>query len=256
MDINALTSVIKRNNHYYKCDDEFVINNACGGKARVAYKVIKDNIAKGFKNFVTCGSRDSRQCEVVAKICSYLNVDCHIFMPKGKDTDVINAIKDIATIHRASAGYNNVVIANAQAFAQTNNYFYLPFGLEFQETIDINMHQVQNVPNEVKRIVVPCGGGMNMISVIKGLNFYKRYDVEVVGVIVGKKPDSVFKKFVDSNIFETNNVKYSFVEYPSDYHNKAKITAIDGIELDEVYEAKCIPFLQDNDLLWIVGKRL
>lgn len=30
---------------------------------------------------------------------------------------------------------------------------------------------------------------------------------------------------------------------------------IGNVELDKIYEAKCIPFLKEGDLLWIVGKR-
>ena len=33
----------------------------------------------------------------------------------------------------------------------------------------------------------------------------------------------------------------------------AKVTKLFDIELDEIYEAKCIPFVQPDDLFWIVG---
>ena len=28
---------------------------------------------------------------------------------------------------------------------------------------------------------------------------------------------------------------------------------IDGVKLDPIYEGKCYPYLQEGDLLWIVG---
>lgn len=257
-----ITRIEKIGNHYYKREDEFVINGVCGGKARVALELIKKGIDSGVSNFVTCGSRDSRQCEVVAKVCETMGVNSHIFMPSGKDTNIIESISRTsgATIHRTKVGYNNVLIAQSTLYAKENNYFYIPFGLECQLTIDVNMHQVQNIPNHVKRIVVPCGGGMNMIAIIKGLEYYGMIDKEVVGIVVGKNPQDVFKKYniyaTKNDLFGKTNVKYSFNNSQFDYHTKPEKTTIDGIELDEIYEAKCIPFIKDNDLLWIIGKKL
>lgn len=253
-----LTRIERIGHHYYKREDEFVVNGVCGGKTRVALDLIQKGIMSGISDFVTCGSRDSRQCEVVAKVSEAFGVRSHLFMPSGKDTDIIESISKTtgATIHRTKVGYNSVLAAHSKVFASQNSFFYIPFGLECKETIDINMHQVQNIPSEVKRIIVPCGGGMNMIAVIKGLEYYGMTDKEVVGVVVGKEPYDVFKKYVQNDLFNPTKIKFGFEHYPFDYHTKPNKTTIDGIELDEVYEAKCIPFMRENDLLWIVGKNL
>lgn len=258
MNTNNLTPVERRGTRYYKRDDFFVVNGVCGGKARVALSLIKQGIDKGVKDFVTCGSRDSRQCEVVAKICETMGVRSHLFMPSGKDTDVTISISNTkgATIHRTKVGYNSVIMSHSALYAKENNFSYIPFGLECQATIDINMRQVENIPEDVKRIIVPCGGGMNMIAIIKGLEHYRMTDKMVVGVVVGKKPNDLFERYLPNDIFASTDVKYGFEYYPYDYHTKPKETSVDGIELDEVYEAKCIPFLKDGDLLWIVGKKI
>ena len=257
MKTTELTPVIKRGNHYYKCEDEFVVNGVCGGKARVVMSLVQEGIMNNKKDFVTCGSRDSRQCEVVGRICEYYGVKSHLFMPSGKDTDISTSLSNTkgATIHRTKVGYNNVLIHDSYAYAKDNDFYYIPFGLECQQTIDINMHQVQNIPDDVKRIIVPCGGGMNMLAIIKGLEYYKKADKEVIGVVVGKKPN-IFAKYLPNDMFDNIHVKYSFMYYPFDYHTKPKERMVDGIELDEVYEAKCIPFLQDGDLMWIVGRKI
>ena len=59
-----------------------------------------------------------------------------------------------------------------------------------------------------------------------------------------------------AEIFDSTAVKWSLVQHPSSYSQKAEVTQIDGLELDEIYEAKCIPFMRDGDMLWIVGKKL
>lgn len=257
MRINDLTPVELRGTHYYKRDDMFEINGVCGGKARVASVMITNGINSGVQNFVTCGSRDSRQCEVVAKLCEFYCVKSHIFMPSGKDTDIVRSIQETKGVNlmRTKVGYNNVLAAQSKAYAEENGYDYLPFGLETQSAIDINKTQVRNIPDDVKRIVIPCGGGMNMISVIRGLEEIGRVDVRVTGIIVGKKPSKVFYDFLESDLFHQTRVKWDFKYSEQKYHDKAKVTEIDGLTLDEVYEAKCIPFLEDGDMMWIIGKK-
>ena len=258
MNINSLTPIEIQGTLYYKRDDFFVINGVCGGKARVVYEMVKNGIDCGNREFVLCGSRDSRQCEIVAKICEFFGVNSHLFMPSGKNTDIIDSISNTngATIHRTKVGYNNVLISQSKAYALERGWSYIPFGLECQEAIAINMPQVQNIPDCVNRIVVPCGGGMNMIAIIKGLDFYGMHDKEVVGVIVGKNPKDVFAKYIQNDIFNNVNVKYRFEHALVDYHTKSVSQTIGDIELDPIYEAKCVPFLQSGDLMWIVGRKM
>ena len=47
----------------------------------------------------------------------------------------------------------------------------------------------------------------------------------------------------------------TLIEAGVDYHTAAPETVVEGILLDPIYEAKCIPFLRPNDLLWVVGRR-
>lgn len=255
--ISELTPVQEIDGFFFKRDDLFkAADGAYGGKARVVEYILSNDTS--FGHVVTCGSRDSRQCELVARICKKYERRCDIFVPSGNDTDVIKSIESLgnATLHRTKVGYNNVLISQSKHFAETTHSLYIPFGLECQQSIDINKWQVQNIPQCVKRIVIPCGGGMNMASVIKGVESFLTHEIQVVGVVVGKDPKNVLERFVGEKdgIFSTN-VNYKLVYAETKYHQKAKSTSFCGIELDEVYEAKCIPFMQKGDLLWIVGKR-
>lgn len=258
MNASDLTLVEKRGDHWYKRDDLFVVNGACGGKARVINEIVTREKAFGVTNFVTCGGRDSRQSEILAKVCELHGVSSHIFMPSGKDTDISVSIENTkyATIHRTKVGYNTVLNSESKRFAAEQGMFYFPFGMHMGDTIVINSQQVENVPMDVKRIIIPCGGGMNMIAVIKGLEMIGRRDVEVIGVVVGANPTRTFKKWLPETLFDKCNIKYSFVKSDLEYGRPSKVTEIDGIELDEIYEARCIPFLKDGDMLWIVGKKI
>lgn len=258
MDINELTAVEKHGNHYYKRDDYFTVHGVRGGKSRSAYQIIQRAVSLGYKDFVTAGSRMSPQCEIVSCICEQMGLTAHLFMPSGEETTVIRNINTNknSIIHRTKVGYNSVICHHAEEFAKNNNCYYIPFGMECSDNIEITKHQVQNIPEQVKHIVMPCGSGMSMISVIRGLNHYKMYDKKVTGVIVGKSPQKTFERFLPNNLFETNMIEYNFVHSPNKYDEIPTVTCIDDVELDPVYEAKCIPFVNDGDLLWIVGKRL
>ena len=131
MTTNELTTVEKRGSHYYKREDEFVINGVCGGKARVINEIVTRLMSCGYTHFVTCGSRDSRQCEVLAKVCELHGVSSHLFMPSGNDTDIIRSIEETkyATIHRTKVGYNTVLIAESRKYANNTGAFYIPFGM-------------------------------------------------------------------------------------------------------------------------------
>ena len=255
-EITMLTPIEFKDGLFFKRDDKYTIFNVKGGKARAAYQIITN--AMNTNGFVTAGSRLSPQCEIVSDICQNLNIQCHLFMPNGKSTSVLNNIQKNSTslIHFQKIGYNSVIIHRAIKYAKENNLFYIPFGMECDDNIEVTKHQVKNIPKEVKRIVIPCGSGMSMISVIKGLDYYKMYDKHVLGVVVGKQPYRTFDKFLRNDIFNKCPISYSFVNSGLEYHQKPKTTCINGVELDPIYESKCIPFLRENDLLWVVGHRI
>ena len=253
VDIKETTPIEKVGNIYLKRDDKFEIYGVKGGKARSAYQLIKQGLEDGYKEFVTAGSRMSPQCELVSCLCQNMNVKCHLFMPKGKDTSVILNINknDLSEIHRTKIGYNSVICKWSYDYSVENNFCYIPFGMEREENIEVTKHQVVNIPKEVKRIVMPVGSGMSFISVANGLEYYNRTDIKILGVSVGKDVTKNIEKYL-----KAPNVKYTIVKSDLDYEKEAKIFNIGNVELDKIYEAKCLPFLRDGDLLWIVGKRL
>ena len=248
-----LTPIEKINGIWFKREDKYNIYNACGGKARSAYYLIQKGIAEGYKEFVSCGARTSPQCEIISIICEHLQIPCHLFMPNGPDTSVLKNIykNHYSTIHRTKVGYNNVLIAWSKEYAKQNNFYYIPFGMECKENIDIISKQVINIPTEVKKIIITVGSGMSLIGLLNGLEQQKWYDKQVLGISVGKDPLKTINKYI-----KAPNIKYSIIKSPFDYDKKPKITNFCGIDLDPYYESKCINYIQEGDLFYIIGKRL
>ena len=254
MKIDELTPVqyVEDEGVWLKRDDLFEVCGVRGGKSRSAYQVIQQLVEQGYDTIVTAGSRQSPQCEIVSYICQELDLQCKVFMPRGADTSVIKHIKENSNteIIRCTCGYNNVIIANARDYAENRECGYVPFGMECAENVEVTSKQVVNIPDEVKRIVIPVGSGMSFSSVVTGMT---RYNINkpILGVRVGKDPKKIIEEYAEGIDF----IDYTIVESNYDYHDSVK-AFVGDYQLDPIYEGKCRDFLQKGDLLWVVGKRL
>lgn len=237
---------------WLKRDDMFEICGVRGGKSRSAYQVIQQLLAKGYKTMVTAGSRQSPQCEIVSFICEELGIPCKVFMPRGANTSVINHIEKNKNteIIRVNCGYNNVIIARSREYATDMNCGYVPFGMECAENVEVTSEQVQNIPENCKRIVIPVGSGMSFSSVVTGMTKYG-INKSILGVRVGKDPSKIIREYAQGVDF----TDYEIVSSPYDYHDSVE-RFVGDYQLDPIYEAKCYDFLEKGDCLWVVGRRL
>lgn len=245
----SLTPVEFHNGIYVKRDDLYSISGVHGGKARSAGHLIAYAISMGFSHVVTAGSRHSPQVEIVGNICREYGLDFTAFTPEGELSDDIQDLQDFATIFQVPFGRNSVIKSKAQVFAFKNNAFLIPFGMECYEAVSQTSTQVVNIPEEVKRIVVPVGSAMTLCGILHGLNKINRR-IPVLGVSVGANPDRVMKAYAPPGWESFCKVVGSGVDY-----SKEVTAYLGSILLDPVYEAKCLPYLQKDDLLWVVGCR-
>lgn len=237
---------------WLKRDDLFEVCGVRGGKSRSAYQVIKELVWQGYNGIVTAGSRQSPQCEIVSYICEDLGIDCVVFMPRGANTSVIDHIEQNMKTHieRVQCGYNNVIIARAKEYAENRGYGYVPFGMECAENVEVTSKQVQNIPKECKRIVIPVGSGMSFSSVVTGLTRYG-IDKPILGIRVGKDPSKIIEQYAEGVDF----LDYKIIQSPFAYHDALE-RYIGDYQLDPIYEAKCYDYLEKGDCLWVVGRRL
>ncbi len=123
------------------------------------------------------------------------------------------------------------------------------------ENIDLISKQCANIPLNVDRIVVPIGSGVTFCGVLKGLMDFKRFNVKVLGVETGA--DS--SKFIANNLPFMNEISFDIKIYREDlspskrYEAKSYRSIGNGLKLNPLYEGKCFDFLQQGDLMWIVG---
>ena len=256
---NEISEIEDINDIFFKRNDKLKLGKVNGGKAQSAAKLIHMAASAGFNDIVTTGSRLSPQCEIVSHLCEYVDINAHLFMPGGKDTEVIKRIKEngCSTLHQplVRGSYQNVLNSYADRYANENGFYSIPFGMQNQVNVDIISKQCQNIPKGIKRIVVPVGSGMSFCGILNGLIRYHQEDIELVGIITGG-----INCFNIVNVFKpkTPKIKYRFEYFmpqakPRDRYGTKVDATISDIKLDSIYEGKCVNFLQKGDLFWIVG---
>ena len=268
---NALTPIEEHGGRLVKRDDTFDVFGQRGGKVRTCLSLAERGIANGMEGLVTAGSRHSPQVAIVAAIAQRLGVPARCHVPTGDNTPEILFAADCgADVIRHKPGYNGVIKSRATLDASVRGWVDIPFGMETREADEQTAGQVPNVvalakEGLVKRIVVPVGSGMSLCGVMEGL-YRCGSRLPVLGVAVGANPirrlnryggwDWRFSGLLEMRMAGTGDLMNLEVGGTDrSYGLPPDSVMLGDLELDPVYEAKCIPFLRDGDLLWVVGKR-
>jgi len=241
-----LTPIERYDGIYFKREDKFELYGLNGAKTRGAYYLIQKGVKLGFTKFTTCGARDSMQMYIVASLCKQLGYEFVGHAPQGELPESFKQFNIIQ--HRA--GYNNVIAARAKEYAHEEGAYMIPFGLLDRGLMALASTQVNNIPKGVQRIIVPVGGAVNLCGVLIGLQKI-RCKLPVLGVVVGRDPTRTLASYAPWGYHS----RLKLVPSGMPYGKHAEIRDLYGVPLDPVYEAKCVPFVEKGDLLWIIGLR-
>ena len=239
-----LTPVERHGALWFKRDDLFTVAGVSGGKVRTCW-----HLAQGAIGLITAGSRSSPQVNIVAHIAKALGIPCRCHVPTGKLLPEVEAAANAgAEIIQHKPGYNSVIVARARTDAIAQGWFEIPFGMKCDEAPRQTASQVRNLPNDIKRIVVPVGSGMSLAGVLRGLQA-TGLSIPVLGVVVGANPIKRLNQYAPLGWQNMCQLVESGVPYDKEVKPDFPVT------LDSIYEAKCVKFLQADDLFWIVGIR-
>lgn len=241
------TAIETHGGYLVKRDDTYRVAGVAGGKVRSCW-----HLAQGAPGLITAGSRHSPQVNIVAHIAARLGIPCRVHVPSGELSPELLAAQAMgAEVVQHRPGYNSVIVARARTDAQASGWREIPFGMECAEAVKQTASQVASLRGlPVSRIVVPVGSGMSLSGILHGLRA-AGLSIPVVGVRVGADPTKRLDKYAP----EGWRSMATLVDCPLDYSQHASVTRLGDLSLDPVYEAKCLPFLQPGDLLWIVGIR-
>lgn len=223
-----------------------------GGKVRSCYHLATTpNVPKGL---VTAGARSSPQANIVAHIARELGIPCRIHMPSGELQEQGELAREAgAEIVQHKPGYNTVIVKRARDDAAVRGWREIPFGMECAAAVGQTATQItSDMQDKFGRIVVPVGSGMTLCGILHGLRVTGQTSIPVVGVAVGADPTKRLDRYAP--IGWRHNV--TLVTPEEKYHEEAfGPHDVEGVSVDPIYEAKCIPYLKRGDLFWIVGSR-
>lgn len=245
----VLTPIETHGGYLIKRDDLFQVGGSRGGKVRTCLALMAQPDVAGV---VTAGSRHSPQVNIVATIAERLGLPCRVHVPSGDTTPELAAAAAAgADVVQHSPGYNNVIIKRARDDADALGWLNIPFGMECAEAVTQTARQARNLADVAPtRIVVPVGSGMSLAGILTGLAATGN-TTPVLGVIVGADPTERLDDYAPNG---WRNMA-TLVESTYDYADHHPAPYLGDLDLDPVYEAKCLPHLQPGDLLWIVGRR-
>lgn len=252
-DATLLTPIGFHGGVLVKRDDTFSVLGSRGGKVRTCLALARAAKAAGIEGLVTAGSRQSPQVNIVTAVARALGMKARVHVPAGEDTpEVSSALAGGAEVVRHKAGYNNVIVARAREDAAASGWAEIPFGMECPEAVGFTAGQVASLLELAElpaRIVVPVGSGMSVAGVLRGLADLG-LDIPVLGVTVGADPTARLDEYAPGW-----RERLTLVPSGLDYHDHAPSRRLGDLWLDPIYEAKCLPFLERGDLLWVVGIR-
>jgi len=230
-----------------------------GSKWRQYLKMAKE--APGTPMIVGCSSYSCMQV-YVAGAAKLAGVDAYIFVParlqRTEATEyAVSMGADVEFIKPPA--WTTVLRKRARDFAKD-----LGRTVRWNPTLAIKdtMEQCANVPDDVKRVVVPTGSGLTVTGVLAGLALRrKRPLVFAVSVSSMAKADVIMAHAqalvngATGGLFNHHLPNLILRQAQSKYSTAESAWLPDGTPLDPYYAAKARPFLKPGDCLWIPGLR-
>jgi len=191
---------------------------------------------------------------------------------------LILAAKYGATFAYSPVGYAKTLESKAIQIAREKDYFLVETNIVVNSNRnhkdrvkafhEVGGFQVNNIPETIETLIIPCGSGTSTISIMHGLREaylpnLSKIVLMGIGNIGSKDIDFIFRRlnwmngkhtYPEVEHLNLNGTGYCKYEQlmPASYH---------GIEFHPRYEGKCIKYLQqykpeyfnETTMFWIVG---
>lgn len=250
-----LTPVEIHDGIYFKRDDlyqPFSDFGISGGKVRQCLYLVESNLATIKADcegtIATAASVFSPQATIVARIAKEFGLRCIIGVGSDKPLKhkamqmCADLGAELITLVRHNA-YNNVLYGKLAELNKTRKFFTINFGYQAatnpEAIIEMNMWQVQNIPDDLDYLIINAGSGVTASGILAGVQNFKPYlfkkgEIHVIQPF-GYDRRNIISRYLDfGNIYSYHQSKYS-------YHTPLKID-VGSIHLDEIYEAKAYDY--------------
>lgn len=202
---------------------------------------------------VGCSANSCQQI-YVASTSKVLNTQGIIYVPKrAKKTEATLYCESLGCeINEVKPGYLSVIRKHAKQRA-----IDLKHVVQWDRELAIldTAKQCQNIPETVKRIIVPTGSGLTAAGIMIGV---AEKGIEVIAVatspmVVGSGIRQLAKRYQPNKDIELGELTFVCPVMPYDKYLVASLP--DGTPLDPFYAAKAWRLTKENDLFWPPGLR-
>lgn len=243
-------------NIYVKRDDYAYYDGvgACGSKVRQFTAMVNNQPDKPL--VVGCSANSAQQVYIGDTVRRTGRKGIVVIPARSELTEATKwAVAQGVEVIQVRPGYRSVYMKKAREIA-------IELGAvrwERDGAVEDTAYQVQGLPNNVKRIVVPVGSGLVAAGVLAGLaQRYYWTDIEVVGIAVSTMADENAILAHATRAASGNKLpKYTHIGHHKQvgYDTPAFAKLPGGRPLDPFYAAKAMPYLREGDLLWVTGCR-
>lgn len=279
-----LTPIEEHHGLFFKRDDLYLpfndYSNLGGGKVRQMQELIEN---MKYNNEEINGlitqpvSFSSPQCAIVAKVAKENNLPCIICIGGGiKNIDeTINKNKPLKysrefgaeILHVANAGYSSILKNKITEISNNNKYKIVDFGINLLQypraIIESIANQVENIPNDIDNLIIPCGSGISMAGIIIGLVKFNKNVKRIIGIQIS----NIDRTNRINEILKSFNVirEYEFIiDNTYNYSKNIEYYINSKFDLNVKYESKAFKYFlknkhnlnindTDKNLIWIIG---
>lgn len=292
-DLFELTPVEHIGNLWFKRGDKFspqCDGGVNGDKLRLLsflVKKAKDAGARGIIAGAVSGSPQSVMCSVVAKNYGLP----YVSVVGTKEIEKYPMLKLAqsygATFEHSNVGYAKCLESKAFALSKTEkykDYHVIQTNITLSEKLNtpeeikafhaIGAAQVQNLPDSVDTIIIPCGSLNSCVSILYGIFLYKKTNIKHIYLMgigsLGSKDIGYARRRLAGfepkaeEIFSQFEIHYHNTYGEGGYKYEDEIDCeYNGIKFHKRYEAKVFQYLIDknilpalewgNSLFWVIG---
>lgn len=254
--INGIPVLVKR-------DDLFATNPAPPlGKLRGLRAAFSRLRLEGKQHIGCFEAHRSKVGLAVAAACQHEgDFTCTVVYPQFGNSPLRDTIKGAealgAKIVPVRGNHTPINHNQAKQIVEAEAGWMIPFGFEFTEAIDAIAEEACRIPSEFVKcgtIVVPCGSGVTLAGIARGLGNKPK---AIVGVSIGRSERSIKRCISSAGIVNAINIK--IIEPRFKYSEKSDGDA--PFPCDKFYDLKAWSYLINNIsefrngpvLFWNVG---
>jgi 1-aminocyclopropane-1-carboxylate deaminase/D-cysteine desulfhydrase-like pyridoxal-dependent ACC family enzyme len=261
MKYSGLTPVEKMGNFYVKREDLAYwtsLEYPSGSKVRQYAEMAWHSSASPQKFLVGCSANSAMQIYVAATAKQRNTTGVVYTAKRAKRTEATEyAARMGAEIIEVKPGYLSYIRNQARERAKQIGQVVQ---WNSQAAIEDTIAQCENIPEDVKRIIVPTGSGLTAAAILVGVHKFDKWKGRQYPMTVAVCTSTM----ADTATILNRSYQYSGVKHlpmfhllkpTSPYDQDAIAWLPDGTPLDPFYSAKAFKYLETGDLFWPVGLR-